>query len=79
MNKNKFSFKEIIDAYEAGGETYKVLAKKAPIHEVILNMVVNNHPALVVAVLGQAVERVERLEQRVLDQIFGVGSVVGQA
>ena len=44
MKKNNISFKEIIDAYEAGGEEYKVLAKKAPIHEVILNMVVNNHP-----------------------------------
>ena len=49
MQKNKISFKEIIDAYEAGGENYKVLAKKAPIHEVILNMVVNNHPDPVVA------------------------------
>ncbi len=44
MQKNGISFKEIIDAYEEGGENYKVLAKKAPIHEVILNMVVNNHP-----------------------------------
>jgi len=44
MQKNKISFKEIIDAYEAGGEEYKILAKKAPIHEVILNMVVNNLP-----------------------------------
>ena len=44
MQKNNISFKEIIDAYEAGGEEYKTLAKKAPIHEVILNMVVNNHP-----------------------------------
>jgi elongation factor 2 len=44
MQKNNISFKEIIDAYDAGGEEYKSLAKKAPIHEVILNMVVNNHP-----------------------------------
>ncbi|MCR4284837.1 MAG: elongation factor EF-2 [archaeon] len=44
MKKKGISFKEIIDAYEAGGENYKVLAKKAPIHEVILNMVVRNHP-----------------------------------
>ena len=49
MQKNNISFKEIIDAYEAGGEAYKVLAKKAPIHEVILNMVVNNHPNPMVA------------------------------
>ncbi|MCK4997596.1 elongation factor EF-2 [Candidatus Pacearchaeota archaeon] len=44
MQKHGISFKEIIDAYEAGGEEYKVLAKKAPIHEVILEMVVNNLP-----------------------------------
>ncbi|MBT3642737.1 elongation factor EF-2 [archaeon] len=49
MQKNGISFKEIIDAYEAGGEEYKVLAKKAPIHEVILNMVVTNHPNPVTA------------------------------
>ncbi len=44
MQKHGISFKEVIDAYEAGGEEYKILAKKAPIHEVILSMVVNNHP-----------------------------------
>ncbi len=44
MKKKGISFKEIIDAYNAGGEEYKSLAKKAPIHEVILNMVVNNLP-----------------------------------
>jgi elongation factor 2 len=49
MQKHGISFKEIIDAYEAGGEEYKVLAKKAPIHEVILSMVVNNHPDPVTA------------------------------
>jgi elongation factor 2 len=49
MQKNNISFKEIIDAYEAGGEEYKKLAKMAPIHEVILGMVVNNHPDPVTA------------------------------
>ncbi len=44
MKKHEISFKEIIDAYEAGGEEYKVLAKKAPLHEVILNMSIENHP-----------------------------------
>ena len=44
MQKHGITFKEIIDAYEAGGEEYKKLAKKAPIHEVILTMVVQNHP-----------------------------------
>ena len=49
MQKHGISFKEIIDAYEAGGEEYKVLAKKAPIHEVVLNMVIRNHPDPVTA------------------------------
>jgi elongation factor 2 len=49
MQKHGITFKEIIDAYEAGGEEYKILAKKAPIHEVILSMVVNNLPNPVVA------------------------------
>jgi elongation factor 2 len=49
MQKKGISFKEIIDAYGAGGEEYKSLAKKAPIHEVILSMVVNNLPDPVVA------------------------------
>ena len=42
MQKKGISFKEIIDAYE--NETYKELAKKAPLHEIILNMSINNHP-----------------------------------
>ena len=49
MQKKGISFKEVIDAYEAGGEEYKALAKKAPIHEVILNMVVEHHPNPTVA------------------------------
>jgi elongation factor 2 len=44
MKKNDISFKEIIDAYETDGENYKELAKKAPIHQVVLNMVARNHP-----------------------------------
>ena len=44
MKKNKISFKEVIDAYSSGGDEYKALAKKAPIHEVVLEMVVKNHP-----------------------------------
>jgi elongation factor 2 len=44
MQEKGISFREIIEAYEKGGEEYKVLAKKAPIHEVVLGMVVNNHP-----------------------------------
>ena len=44
MQKKGITFKEIIDAYNAGGEEYKTLAKKAPLHEVILSMVIKNHP-----------------------------------
>ncbi len=44
MKRKNISFKEVIDAYESGGENYKALAKRAPIHEVILNMVINHHP-----------------------------------
>ena len=44
MQRKGISFKEVIDAYESGGEEYKALAKKAPIHEVVLNMVIRNHP-----------------------------------
>ncbi len=44
MKKKNISFKEIIEAYEKGGENYKVLAKKAPLHEVVLNMVIRHHP-----------------------------------
>ena len=49
MKKKNISFKEVIDASEAGGDAYKELAKKAPLHEVVLDMVVNNHPNPVVA------------------------------
>ena len=42
MQKKKISFKDIIEAYEK--DTYKELADKAPVHEVILNMVIEHHP-----------------------------------
>jgi elongation factor 2 len=45
MKKNNISFKEVIEAYSGDKEdAYKDLAKKAPIHEVVLNMVIKNHP-----------------------------------
>ncbi|MBW3000053.1 elongation factor EF-2 [Candidatus Woesearchaeota archaeon] len=44
MKEKGITFKEIIDAYLKGEEEYKVLAKKAPIHEVILDMVVKHLP-----------------------------------
>ena len=45
MQKNGISFKEIIDAYNTDDDDgYKVLAKKAPLADVVLNMVVEHHP-----------------------------------
>ncbi|MBD3303970.1 elongation factor EF-2 [Candidatus Woesearchaeota archaeon] len=44
MKKKGITFKDIIDAYETGEEEYKKLQKKAPIHEVVLNMVIRHHP-----------------------------------
>jgi elongation factor 2 len=48
MKQNNVSFKEIIDAYSGNDEEIKErtkeLAKKAPIHSVVLDMVVNHHP-----------------------------------
>ncbi len=42
MKNNNITFKDIIDAYE--NDNYKELAKKAPLHDVVLNMTVNHHP-----------------------------------
>ena len=42
MQKKGLSFKEIIDAYES--ETYTELSKKAPLHEVVLDMVIKHLP-----------------------------------
>lgn len=42
MQKNKISFKEIIEAYT--NDTYKELAKKAPLHKVVLDMVAHHQP-----------------------------------
>jgi len=42
MKDKGISFKDVIDAYE--NDNYKELAKKAPLHEVVLGMVVNHHP-----------------------------------
>ncbi len=45
MKKNGITFKDIIDAYTSDDETaIKQLAKRAPLHEVVLNMVVTHHP-----------------------------------
>nr|MBA4404891.1 elongation factor EF-2 [Nanoarchaeum sp.] len=42
MKKKNITFKDIIDAYQGGD--YKALAKKAPIHEVVLDMSIKHHP-----------------------------------
>ena len=45
MQKKGITFKDIIDAYQGSNEEYKTLAKKAPIHEVILDMSIKHHPS----------------------------------
>ncbi|RLG12602.1 elongation factor EF-2 [Candidatus Pacearchaeota archaeon] len=42
MKEHNITFKDIIDAYQK--DNYKELAKKAPLHEVILAMSVHHHP-----------------------------------
>jgi len=45
MKKTGITFKDIIDAYESGDESkVKELADKAPLHKVILNIVIKHHP-----------------------------------
>jgi len=44
MNKTGITFKDIIEAYNEEEEKYKQLSKKAPLHKVVLNMVVKHHP-----------------------------------
>ncbi len=45
MQKHGITFKDIIDAYQSDDEhAYKELAKKAPLHEVVLSMSVQHHP-----------------------------------
>jgi elongation factor 2 len=41
MKEHNITFKDVIDAYEK--ENYKELAKRAPLHKVVLEMSVNNH------------------------------------
>jgi len=42
MKEKNITFKDIIDAYEK--DNWKELAKKAPLHEVVLNMTIQHHP-----------------------------------
>ncbi len=47
LKKSKITFRNIIEAYE--NDTYKDLAKQAPLHKVILDMVAKQHPNPMVA------------------------------
>ncbi|MBW2988066.1 elongation factor EF-2 [Candidatus Woesearchaeota archaeon] len=42
MQKHGLSFKHVIEAYQ--NDTYKELAKKAPLHRIVLDMVIRHHP-----------------------------------
>ena len=44
MQKKGITFKDVIDAYQSQDEKYKKLADKAPLHEVVLNMVIQHLP-----------------------------------
>ncbi|MCA9478367.1 MAG: elongation factor EF-2, partial [Nanoarchaeota archaeon] len=44
MQEKGVSFKQIIDAYNEGGEGYKKLGKLAPLHECLLGSSVKHHP-----------------------------------
>jgi elongation factor 2 len=44
MQQKGITFKDIIEAYKSGAEDYKKLAKDAPLHEVVLNMVIRHLP-----------------------------------
>jgi elongation factor 2 len=50
MKEKGITFKEIIEAYQSTEEDkIKALAKKAPLHEVVLDMVIKHHPTPVAA------------------------------
>tara|TARA_Y100000310_G_scaffold196876_1_gene196963 strand:+ start:3390 stop:5570 length:2181 start_codon:yes stop_codon:yes gene_type:complete len=44
MQKKGITFKDVIEAYTSQDDKYKELADKAPLHEVVLNMVINHLP-----------------------------------
>lgn len=49
MKKTGLSFKDVLEAYQKGEEGIKELAKKAPLHEVLLDMVIKHLPSPVEA------------------------------
>ncbi|MCH7615273.1 MAG: hypothetical protein IH978_05990 [Nitrospinae bacterium] len=44
MQKKGITFKEVIEAYNSQDDKYKELADKAPLHQVVLNMVIGHLP-----------------------------------
>tara|TARA_Y100000310_G_scaffold338209_1_gene427220 strand:+ start:1717 stop:3912 length:2196 start_codon:yes stop_codon:yes gene_type:complete len=44
MEKSGISFKDIIDTYEKSEDAHRELAKKAPLHHVVLDSVIKHHP-----------------------------------
>ncbi len=42
MKEKNITFKDVIDAYQ--NDNHKELAKKAPLHEVVLEMIIKHHP-----------------------------------
>jgi elongation factor 2 len=44
MQKKGITFKDVIEAYQNEEDKYKELADKAPLHKVVLNMVINHLP-----------------------------------
>ncbi|MBU0466977.1 MAG: elongation factor EF-2 [Nanoarchaeota archaeon] len=45
MQREGITFKDVIEAYNSQEDAHKELAKKAPLHKVILDMVVHHHPS----------------------------------
>ncbi len=45
MRRTGVTFKDVIETYEQGDDAIKALAKKAPLHEVVLDMVIKHHPS----------------------------------
>jgi len=44
MQKKGITFKDVIEAYQSKDDKYKELADRAPLHEVVLSMVINHLP-----------------------------------
>ena len=69
MKKKGITFKDVIDAYQ--NDEVKQLAKKAPLHNIVLNMVIKHHPNPVQA---QAY-RIQKIWHGDIDSKLGKGLV----